>query len=926
MAFNDTYRESIQTKHVANVGFTSTAKAASNEAAGLKNPHQLIASQIPAVDVVGTYGPLVADGVSAGLVEKHTVKLTVDPSVNGNKAWYATEDNCTETGHAARGVVRLEQIMRFPGSQYYLRLFTDNSNSPGDEIYLTETAFNWEYDPSAGIVYFDGDPLAAKSTSGLWAEFYTYVGDTVADGLGATTSGLENHTHTEIDITDLDKYTQAEVDGMFDTVNTTISGNYTTLDDKIDTTSGTLQQAIDDLGEARDEFIELTDTIPSYNEGRILFESADAVIDDAAFTYVSGTQTLNAPNMGVDTDLTVGGNADVTGNIDLDGTLAFDTGTSINEFVTTVDGSSTDDQVPTAKSVYDDVYTPLDTKIDTVSGTLQTEITNNYNTLDTKIDTTSGTLQTAIDDLDSELTEDIIWEVVDTPFEQIRPKLDHQGKAIYTAGNLTIGGDLTVSGTTTTVHSEELTVADKTITVNAGEAGAGITGDQYAGIEVDRGSETNYMFVFDEVQDNFRVGISGSLQAVATREDSPIDTRVPWWNDSETRFDTAGNTYMSVVTTSGSGQIYLVADTTGVFTADSTGITLESGTNVNEIVTTAITSSNTDDQLATAKAIYTTMSGMGTIDGTPDHMLFIDNSGNLATTANMTYDADGTINVLSLTDDEQRIGDADGSYVAVSASGVEVGQNSVEVIYLSETSQIIGNTEDTSMSMDQDADSITFTAAGTSEAFVTTSGLALKLGTSVNEVSTTVDAASTDDQVSTSKSIYDYVEDRVTTATGTLTQDHNEMENLQGGTADEYYHLTSNEYTAFSSDGSTWTFSQDLALATGGSVNEIVTTVTSGTTDSQLPTAKAVWDLTEAAAAAVHIHYDVDAVHVSDTSWTYGTGFAAVPDGLHIYVNGVKQRIGSDYDCTVDVPGGVITISFNYSVRTADWVNVTYYA
>ncbi|RKX63742.1 MAG: hypothetical protein DRP42_07260, partial [Tenericutes bacterium] len=84
----------------------------------------------------------------------------------------------------------------------------------------------------------------------------------------------------------------------------------------------------------------------------------------------------------------------------------------------------------------------------------------------------------------------------------------------------------------------ELTVADKIITVNADEAGAGITGSQYGGIEVDRGSETNYMFVFDEVQDNFRVGISGSLQAVATREDTPTDGYVAVWDSGDVRFNT----------------------------------------------------------------------------------------------------------------------------------------------------------------------------------------------------------------------------------------------------------------------------------------------------------------------------------------------------------------------------------------------------
>jgi hypothetical protein len=407
---------------------------------------------------------------------------------------------------------------------------------------------------------------------------------------------------------------------------------------------------------------------------------------------------------------------------------------------------------------------------------------------------------------------------------------------------------------------------------------------------------------------------------------------------------------------------------------------LATGTTVNEIVTTAITSANTDDQLATAKAIYTTISGMGIIDGTADYMLYIDNSGNLATTANMTYDADGTVNVLSLTDTDQRIGDPNGSNISVSASGISVSEDSVEVIYLSETSQIIGNSTDTSMSMDQDADTITFGAAGTDELVISTAGMQLKSGADVNEILAEADglsAASTDDQLVTAALIWDEmvtmsgviqtdidnaidnlsnnyynkteiddfnsdIYSTIDTTSGTLQSyidsiaeaqnEFLELEDVEVGsyTAGNVLFTTASGVTdddSFTYDSGSGLFSTTaITLGTGGSVNEIVTTVTSGTTDSQLPTAKAVWDLTEAAAAAVHTHYDVDAVYSSDTEWTYDGSFSAEPDGLQIYVNGVKQRIGSDYDCTTAVDAGVLTITFNYSVRTSDWVNVTYYA
>lgn len=1479
MAFDDTYRESIQTKHIANVGFTSTAKGVTNEANALKNPHQLIASQIPAVDVVGTYGPLVATGIGAGLVEKHTVKLTADPTVNNNRAWFATENNCTETGHSARGTIRIDQWMRYAETQYKLRLFEDTGSNAPDytaEILPSEATFNWEYDASTGIVYFDEDPSANGKTLPLWAEIYTYVGSSVEDGLGASSSGVadlvelfddtnepsgfidrtsssisfddgsrnftisgtsysyyiegekytktgaetvqitategmhyvyydgatlshtatftydlifnkayvaaiywddtnataihigderhgitmdgqthaylhsafgtqyidglgvtnitadgdgssnahvtvgytEGHIRDEdvlhslpaeaspatipvfyksgvsgewrmvaannyplidnhsgatlpkwnqwtgatwqlteavnddlilshlfatndinnpviaiagqavynsvaaardganneindliltgmpfvefipigtliymvnsaytnapkariitdaegndyvdwrfsgyspnpqsvadhanltgreannshpaaaisVDVTNfdgalgsLDAQVQTALETLDDAVyaNTTlisttsgilqsqisqnasdigdnytaignnataISNNYTTLDNKIDTVSGTLHDEIIALGEAQNEFLELEDVeVASYTDGNMLYTTASGVADTANLKWAESIGTLyvttpvdsstasfgpsgldieNADNSNyflynpVD-GLEIGFNEDPVFIVDSNG-ISLETGGSVNEISTTISVSSTDAQLPTAKSVWDYVEAKPTTFLDLtdtfssftdgripfetstsliddaaltyVSGTQTFNAPNITTTADVNVggdlditgflefngdvdgadrfshtldettgrttivladglwylnQTTSGTLQAAIDNLDTSLTDAIVWEVVDTPFEQIRPKVAHQGKAIYTAGNLTIGGDLTVSGTTTTVHSEELTVADKVITVNAGEAGAGITGSQYAGIEVDRGSETDYLFVFDEVQDNFRVGISGSLQAVATREDTPIDTRVPYWNESDVRFDTSGDQY----------------------------ITIASG--IDMYVNTA--------------------------------------------------------NVLSLTETSQTVGNSAGSYINVTETSFDVSENSIEVLSLEETSQLLGVSDDTNIALDQSADTITFAVANTTEATITTDGLSLKTGASVNEIQDSltgyISSASTDDQLATSLLIYTemntlsgslqsdiddaianlannyynkteldggqldnryyteteidtivsttsgtlqsaiddvatdlstnyytsnsvdglftthtasestdhdnryYTETEIdilfSTLSGTVSGDYYTKTDLDGGQLDNRYYTESEIDTSFSyyytasqvdsllggqnaflelvdvevasftagnilfttasgvTDDSGFTFDSGtlsttaITLGTGGSVNEIVTTVTSGTTDSQVPTAKAVWDLTEAAAAAVHTHYDVDAVHDTDTSWTYDGSFDAVPDGLIIFVNGVKQRIGAEFDCTADVGDGILVITFNYSVRTSDWVSVNYYA
>jgi len=66
------------------------------------------------------------------------------------------------------------------------------------------------------------------------------------------------------------------------------------------------------------------------------------------------------------------------------------------------------------------------------------------------------------------------------------------------SGNVTIGGNLTVQGTTTTVDSNTVNIGDSIITLNSDETG---TPSQNGGIEIERGTSTNVTFVWDETND-----------------------------------------------------------------------------------------------------------------------------------------------------------------------------------------------------------------------------------------------------------------------------------------------------------------------------------------------------------------------------------------------------------------------------------------
>ena len=90
--------------------------------------------------------------------------------------------------------------------------------------------------------------------------------------------------------------------------------------------------------------------------------------------------------------------------------------------------------------------------------------------------------------------------------------LDTTSGSASPRGVVVITGDLEVRGTTTTVESTVTTIADNILTLNEGEAGAGIRAsfDYKAGIEIDRGSLPTARLVFDEQSPYVAGGSSGT--------------------------------------------------------------------------------------------------------------------------------------------------------------------------------------------------------------------------------------------------------------------------------------------------------------------------------------------------------------------------------------------------------------------------------
>lgn len=122
--------------------------------------------------------------------------------------------------------------------------------------------------------------------------------------------------------------------------------------------------------------------------------------------------------------------------------------------------------------------------------------------------------------------------------------------------NVDIGGNLTIDGSLYVVGTETIDVSAAYIHLNTGLT---IPAPDYmqSGIIVERGTDDPYVFVFDESQEQFRIGISpfdgseyidASTQAVATREDAPVSQGITFWNASENRLDTSVGFTLDVLT------------------------------------------------------------------------------------------------------------------------------------------------------------------------------------------------------------------------------------------------------------------------------------------------------------------------------------------------------------------------------------------
>ena len=166
------------------------------------------------------------------------------------------------------------------------------------------------------------------------------------------------------------------------------------------------------------------------------------------------------------------------------------------------------------------------------------------------------------------------------------------------SGNAIVQGNLTVSGTTTYIDTTTLNIGDNIITLNADEAG---TPSANAGIEVERGTEANKTFIWDEAADKWT---AGSEAIVAGSFEGPITGAVTGNADTASTLATARNIALDgdvtgTVSFNGSANVSITAtivdDSHNHVISNVDG--LQTALNGKEAVNVEILKADTDDNL-----------------------------------------------------------------------------------------------------------------------------------------------------------------------------------------------------------------------------------------------------------------------------------------------------------------------------------------
>ena len=184
-------------------------------------------------------------------------------------------------------------------------------------------------------------------------------------------------------------------------------------------------------------------------------------------------------------------------------------------------------------------------------------------------------------------------------------------------GNVTVQGDLLVSGTTTTINTATLDVADNNITLNS-DLGSGVSPTQNAGITINRGSGTDKTLIWNETSDKWSIGsetfVAGTVEAALTGNATTATALATARNVS-----ISGDVTASAVSFDGSGNVALSAtiDADAVTTAKILDANVTTDKIANDAITGAkIANDSIDSEHIAADSIDAEHYAEGSVDTT----------------------------------------------------------------------------------------------------------------------------------------------------------------------------------------------------------------------------------------------------------------------------------------------------------------------
>jgi hypothetical protein len=228
---------------------------------------------------------------------------------------------------------------------------------------------------------------------------------------------------------------------------------------------------------------------------------------------------------------------------------------------------------------------------------------------------------------------------------------------IETSGNATIGGNLTVNGTTTTIDSVTLTIEDPLLELAKNNSGGSAnTFDQ--GILFNRGSDDNVSFLWDESADKFAF-------AVTSGEDGTTAGNVTIDSYADIQFKDA--TVNSIATDG-----ITISDNNITASRSNDNLVLAgSGTGAVQIATADINGGNIDGTVigaaSTAAANFTTINASQAITITTDSTNL-----NIGVDDDLSLTHDGTNSIIANITGDLQITGAAGSEVVFNEAGADV--------------------------------------------------------------------------------------------------------------------------------------------------------------------------------------------------------------------------------------------------------------